>query len=59
MSATDREDDDCVFLSIKLEEANRTLTSDVANLANEKEELNCKLKEALEGMPHTFKIFYI
>uniref|UniRef100_A0A8C7YLY5 Rho-associated protein kinase 2 n=1 Tax=Oryzias sinensis TaxID=183150 RepID=A0A8C7YLY5_9TELE len=32
-----------------LEEANRTLTSDVANLANEKEELNCKLKEALEG----------
>ncbi|XP_078796653.1 rho-associated protein kinase 2 isoform X3 [Oryzias latipes] len=31
-----------------LEEANRTLTSDVANLANEKEELNCKLKEALE-----------
>ncbi|XP_054586147.2 rho-associated protein kinase 2 isoform X2 [Nothobranchius furzeri] len=32
-----------------LEEANRTLTSDVANLANEKEELNNKLKEALEG----------
>uniref|UniRef100_A0A3Q2DJY6 Rho-associated protein kinase 2 n=1 Tax=Cyprinodon variegatus TaxID=28743 RepID=A0A3Q2DJY6_CYPVA len=31
-----------------LEEANRTLTSDVANLANEKEELNNKLKEALE-----------
>ncbi|TMS21422.1 Rho-associated protein kinase 2 [Larimichthys crocea] len=29
-----------------LEEANRTLTSDVANLANEKEELNNKLKEA-------------
>ncbi|XP_053141596.1 rho-associated protein kinase 2 isoform X5 [Hemicordylus capensis] len=28
-----------------LEEANRTLTSDVANLANEKEELNNKLKE--------------
>uniref|UniRef100_A0AAY4A823 non-specific serine/threonine protein kinase n=1 Tax=Denticeps clupeoides TaxID=299321 RepID=A0AAY4A823_9TELE len=32
-----------------LEEANRTLTSDVANLANEKEELNNKLKEAHEG----------
>ncbi|XP_061551882.1 rho-associated protein kinase 2 isoform X3 [Phycodurus eques] len=31
-----------------LEEANRTLTSDVANLANEKEELNNKMKEALE-----------
>ncbi|XP_072313709.1 rho-associated protein kinase 2 isoform X2 [Eucyclogobius newberryi] len=31
-----------------LEEANRTLTSDVANLANEKEELNNKLKEMLE-----------
>ncbi|XP_020498744.1 rho-associated protein kinase 2 isoform X1 [Labrus bergylta] len=31
-----------------LEEANRTLTSDVANLANEKEELNNKLKEATE-----------
>ncbi|XP_039897667.1 rho-associated protein kinase 2 isoform X1 [Simochromis diagramma] len=31
-----------------LEEANRTLTSDVANLANEKEELNNKLKEAIE-----------
>ncbi|XP_013865206.1 rho-associated protein kinase 2 isoform X2 [Austrofundulus limnaeus] len=31
-----------------LEEANRTLTSDVANLANEKEELNNKLKEAHE-----------
>ncbi|XP_028852695.1 rho-associated protein kinase 2 isoform X4 [Denticeps clupeoides] len=33
-----------------LEEANRTLTSDVANLANEKEELNNKLKEAHEGL---------
>uniref|UniRef100_A0A4W6F960 non-specific serine/threonine protein kinase n=1 Tax=Lates calcarifer TaxID=8187 RepID=A0A4W6F960_LATCA len=32
-----------------LEEANRTLTSDVANLANEKEELNNKLKEAIEA----------
>ncbi|XP_057715129.1 rho-associated protein kinase 2 isoform X1 [Corythoichthys intestinalis] len=31
-----------------LEEANRTLTSDVANLANEKEELNNKMKEAVE-----------
>ncbi|NWR73347.1 ROCK2 kinase, partial [Centropus unirufus] len=31
-----------------LEEANRTLTSDVANLANEKEELNNKLKELQE-----------
>ncbi|XP_015131571.3 rho-associated protein kinase 2 isoform X1 [Gallus gallus] len=31
-----------------LEEANRTLTSDVANLANEKEELNNKLKEEQE-----------
>uniref|UniRef100_A0A669CIW0 Rho-associated protein kinase 2 n=1 Tax=Oreochromis niloticus TaxID=8128 RepID=A0A669CIW0_ORENI len=33
---------------LQLEEANRTLTSDVANLANEKEELNNKLKEAIE-----------
>uniref|UniRef100_A0A8B9JJW4 non-specific serine/threonine protein kinase n=1 Tax=Astyanax mexicanus TaxID=7994 RepID=A0A8B9JJW4_ASTMX len=32
-----------------LEEANRTLTSDVANLANEKEELNNKLKESEAG----------
>uniref|UniRef100_A0ABM5GJD9 non-specific serine/threonine protein kinase n=1 Tax=Pogona vitticeps TaxID=103695 RepID=A0ABM5GJD9_9SAUR len=31
-----------------LEEANRTLTSDVANLANEKEEINNKLKELQE-----------
>ncbi|XP_067400864.1 rho-associated protein kinase 2 isoform X2 [Emydura macquarii macquarii] len=31
-----------------LEEANRTLTSDVANLANEKEELNNKLKDVQE-----------
>ncbi|XP_061897698.1 rho-associated protein kinase 2 isoform X5 [Entelurus aequoreus] len=31
-----------------LEEANRTLTSDVANLANEKEELNNKMKEVLD-----------
>lgn len=37
------------FLISQLEEANRTLTSDVANLANEKEELNNKMKEALEG----------
>lgn len=34
---------------LQLEEANRTLTSDVANLANEKEELNNKLKDAREG----------
>ncbi|KAI1895124.1 hypothetical protein AGOR_G00103060 [Albula goreensis] len=33
-----------------LEEANRTLTSDVANLANEKEELNNKLKETQEQL---------
>uniref|UniRef100_A0A8C8JLK4 non-specific serine/threonine protein kinase n=1 Tax=Oncorhynchus tshawytscha TaxID=74940 RepID=A0A8C8JLK4_ONCTS len=33
-----------------LEEANRTLTSDVANLANEKEELNNKLRETLEEL---------
>ncbi|XP_069584202.1 rho-associated protein kinase 2 isoform X1 [Ranitomeya imitator] len=31
-----------------LEEANKTLTTDVANLANEKEELNNKVKEAQE-----------
>ncbi|XP_062981235.1 rho-associated protein kinase 2 isoform X1 [Elgaria multicarinata webbii] len=35
-----------------LEEANRTLTSDVANLANEKEELNNKLKEVQERIVH-------
>lgn len=34
---------------MQLEEANRTLTSDVANLANEKEELNNKLLAAIEG----------
>lgn len=34
---------------MQLEEANRTLTSDVANLANEKEELNNKLKATIEG----------
>lgn len=34
---------------MQLEEANRTLTSDVANLANETEELNNKLKAAIEG----------
>lgn len=42
------------FLILQLEEANRTLTSDVANLANEKEELNNKMKEALEGMELLF-----
>ncbi|XP_077587614.1 rho-associated protein kinase 2 [Stigmatopora nigra] len=31
-----------------LEETNRTLTSDIANLANEKEELNNKMKESAE-----------
>lgn len=39
----------CLLFPAQLEEANRTLTSDVANLANEKEELNNKLKETLEG----------
>lgn len=34
---------------MQLEEANRTLTSDVANLANEKEEMNNKMKEFAEG----------
>uniref|UniRef100_A0A452T888 non-specific serine/threonine protein kinase n=1 Tax=Ursus maritimus TaxID=29073 RepID=A0A452T888_URSMA len=34
-----------------LEETNRTLTSDVANLANEKEELNNKLKDFILNMP--------
>ncbi|XP_023558156.1 rho-associated protein kinase 2 isoform X2 [Octodon degus] len=33
-----------------LEETNRTLTSDVANLANEKEELNNKLKDTQEQL---------
>uniref|UniRef100_A0A8C5GVC6 Rho-associated protein kinase 2 n=1 Tax=Gouania willdenowi TaxID=441366 RepID=A0A8C5GVC6_GOUWI len=33
-----------------LEEANKTLTSDVANLANEKNELNNKLTETIEGI---------
>lgn len=42
------------FLILQLEEANRTLTSDVANLANEKEELNNKMKEALDGMKPLF-----
>uniref|UniRef100_A0A8C1K4U4 non-specific serine/threonine protein kinase n=1 Tax=Cyprinus carpio TaxID=7962 RepID=A0A8C1K4U4_CYPCA len=37
-----------------LEEANRTLTNDVANLANEKEELNNKLKET-----HDFCLIFI
>lgn len=43
-----------VGLILQLEEANRTLTSDVANLANEKEELNNKMKEALDGMKPLF-----
>ncbi|XP_037342104.2 rho-associated protein kinase 2 isoform X1 [Pungitius pungitius] len=37
-----------ITIGSQLEEANRTLTCDVANLANEKEELNNKLKEAME-----------
>uniref|UniRef100_A0A8B9JK56 non-specific serine/threonine protein kinase n=1 Tax=Astyanax mexicanus TaxID=7994 RepID=A0A8B9JK56_ASTMX len=40
-----------------LEEANRTLTSDVANLANEKEELNNKLKESEAGKGLVFGAF--
>ncbi|XP_077477029.1 rho-associated protein kinase 2 isoform X1 [Stigmatopora argus] len=36
-----------------LEEANRTLTSDIANLANEKEELNNKMKESAEETEKT------
>lgn len=39
----------CFSCRLQLEEANRTLTSDVANLANEKEELNNKLKDAEGG----------
>lgn len=39
-----------ILLMLQLEEANRTLTSDVANLANEKEELNNKMKETQEGI---------
>ncbi|XP_071999693.1 rho-associated protein kinase 2 isoform X3 [Engystomops pustulosus] len=35
-----------------LEEANKTLTTDVANLANEKEDLNNKLKDAQEQIQH-------
>uniref|UniRef100_A0A8C6MEF1 non-specific serine/threonine protein kinase n=1 Tax=Nothobranchius furzeri TaxID=105023 RepID=A0A8C6MEF1_NOTFU len=35
-----------------LEESNRTLTVDVANLASEKEELNNKLKELQQGESH-------
>uniref|UniRef100_A0A8C2XLP9 Rho-associated protein kinase n=1 Tax=Cyclopterus lumpus TaxID=8103 RepID=A0A8C2XLP9_CYCLU len=42
------EKDITIYSVSPLEEANRTLTSDVANLANEKEELNNKLKEAIE-----------
>ncbi|XP_063771477.1 rho-associated protein kinase 2 isoform X4 [Pseudophryne corroboree] len=35
-----------------LEDANKTLTTDVANLANEKEDLNNRLKEAQEQIQH-------
>ncbi|KAG9494602.1 hypothetical protein GDO78_002110 [Eleutherodactylus coqui] len=35
-----------------LEEANKTLTTDVANLANEKEDLNNKLKDTQEQIQH-------
>ncbi|KAM3931397.1 rho-associated protein kinase 2 isoform 3-T4 [Leptodactylus fuscus] len=35
-----------------LEEANKTLTTDVANLANEKEDLNNKLKDSQEQILH-------
>ena len=34
-----------LFCPLQLEESNRTLTVDVANLANEKEDLNNQLKE--------------
>ena len=37
----------------QLEESNRTLTVDVANLANEKEELNNQLKELQQRKPLT------
>lgn len=40
-------------LSLQLEESNRTLTVDVANLASEKEELNNKLKELQQGECHS------
>ncbi len=44
----------------QLEEANRTLTNDVANLANEKEELNNKLKEAQDcKLPRSNTNLYI
>ncbi|XP_040283252.1 rho-associated protein kinase 2 isoform X2 [Bufo bufo] len=35
-----------------LEEANKTLTTDVANLANEKEDMNNKLKDSQEEIQH-------
>ncbi|XP_066554385.1 rho-associated protein kinase 2 isoform X3 [Amia ocellicauda] len=38
-----------------LEEANRTLTSDVANLANEKEEINNKMKEVQEQLQQSME----
>lgn len=40
-------------LSFQLEESNRTLTTDVANLASEKEELNNKLKGLQQGECHS------
>uniref|UniRef100_A0A8C6MCG1 non-specific serine/threonine protein kinase n=1 Tax=Nothobranchius furzeri TaxID=105023 RepID=A0A8C6MCG1_NOTFU len=42
-----------------LEESNRTLTVDVANLASEKEELNNKLKELQQGESHNDLTLFI
>lgn len=45
--------------SSQLEESNRTLTVDVANLASEKEELNNQLKEMQQRECHfSFFLFF-
>lgn len=44
---------------LQLEESNRTLTVDVANLANEKEELNNQLKEMQQRASLLFLLYCI
>lgn len=46
----------CALAHLQLEESNRTLTVDVANLASEKEELNNQLKEMQQRECHLFEL---
>ena len=54
LSSTENTYETHFCLCHKLEESNRTLTVDVANLASEKEELNNQLKELKQREYHIF-----